>query len=156
MRYGDDCPVAGEGGPERAAWVRDALEQQLADVGLSINHKKITTGSLYDGFDFLGIRWKFSRVTNRLELTVSPGKVADIVGEVRSVMWNTFRRDPRDRLGELAATRRRLVDRTQYLRQAGADDREIWAEAHARLLRLADWYDWPIVWQKEGAWSCRG
>jgi hypothetical protein len=47
--------VAGEGGPERAAWVHEALRQQLADIGLEINQKKSTIGSLYDGFRFLGI-----------------------------------------------------------------------------------------------------
>jgi hypothetical protein len=139
LRYVDDCLVAGEGGPRRAAWVQEALDQQYADISVPVNWKKSTVGSLYDGFDFLGIRWKFSRVSGQLELTVSPGRQADIVQEVRGVMWKTFGRDPRNRLAVITATRQTLVDGTQYLRQAGVDDRDIWAEAHDQLQRLARW-----------------
>jgi hypothetical protein len=144
MRYGDDCLVAGEGGPERAAWVHEALCEQLAEIGLEINYKKSTIGSLHDGFRFLGIFWRVNRETRELELVTPYGRQRDTVQEIRNVMWKTFQEDPLDRLAVVEAVRDALSRRTQYLRRCRADDGEIWSGAHARLVRLAQWYHWPI------------
>jgi hypothetical protein len=143
-RYGDDCLAAGEGGPERAAWAQEALEQQYAEIGVTINHKKSTNGSLYDGFKFLGIFWRVDRDTGRLELDTPYGQVRDTVEEVRNEMWKTFGQNPRGRVGTVQVVHDSLIRRTQYLRRCGADDGEIWSDAYDCLMRLADWYDWPI------------
>jgi hypothetical protein len=144
MRFGDDFLVVGQGGPERALWVLEALEQQLADLGLAISPEKTTIGSLYDGFRFLGVFWRLDRDSCELRLDVPYGLQRKISNAIHNVMWKTFRENPRDYLAVVEAVRKTVVDKTQYLRKAGADDQEVWAAGHDQLLRLARWYHWPL------------
>jgi hypothetical protein len=144
MRYVDDSLVAGEGGPGRALPAYEALRQQMADLNVSVNLGKRVIGSLYDGFDFLGINWKFSRVTNSLELKASAGKQADIVQEVLGVMKKMLRQHPHDYAGAVWAAHDTLVHRTQYFRQAGAADDQVWGEAHDQILRYGHQHGWPL------------
>ncbi len=117
-----------------------------ADIGVEINPKKITIGSLYDGFKFLGIFWKVSRDTGRLELTPPLSRQENVANEIHNVMYETLRRDPRDRMAVVEAVHDLLVSRTQYLRRAGASTTsEIGGDAFPdQLLRFADWWAWPV------------
>jgi hypothetical protein len=143
-RYGDDFLVAGRGGPERAAWVYEALRQQLAEIGLEINKRKSTIGSLYDGFRFLGIFWRVNRDTGLLGRTPPLERQANVSREIHNAMYKTFREDPRNRLAVVEAVRDILTRRTQYLRRAGADDGQIGSDAFDQVMRFADWWGWPI------------
>jgi hypothetical protein len=109
--------VAGEGGPGRAAWVQEALHQQFADIGLSVNPAKITIGSLYDGFDF-------PQRDSRCHVQDGPQSSdrPDGSGWCRSGA---------------------LVRRTQYLRRADADGGEIGSDAFDQLMHFADWWTGP-------------
>jgi hypothetical protein len=144
IRYGDDFLVAGRGGPERADWVYGALRQQLAKIGLRVNPKRGTTGSLYDGFTFLGVRWEVDRDTDVLRRTPPLDRQANVSGEIHNVLWKAFRRDLKDRMAVVEAARDIVVRRTQYLGRAGADDGEIGSDAFGQLMRLANRHDWPI------------
>ena len=92
----------------------------------------------------MGIFWRVDRDSGQLRLDPPYGRQRNLANEIHNVILKTFRADPKDRLGVVMAAHKTLVDRTQYLRQAGADDREVWAEAYEQLLRFARWRGWPI------------
>jgi hypothetical protein len=144
MRYGDDFLVAGRGGPERAAWVYEALRQQLAEIGLTVSWKKGTTGSLYDGFNFLGLRWQMDRDDDLLWRTPPLDRQANVSGQIRNTIRKAQRENPRDPRAVIEAVHDILVKKTQYLRQTSADDGEIGSDAFDQLVTVADRYHWPI------------
>jgi hypothetical protein len=124
--------------------VCEALRQQLGEIGLEIIEKKTTIGSLYDGFRFLGVRWQVDRDTDLLWRTPPLDRQANVSREIHNVISKTAKPDPTDPMAVVDAVRDILVRRTQYLRQAGADDGEIGSDAFDQLMHLADWWGWPL------------